>query len=100
MIRLKEEGAKDVPRFVETEDDGSFQVNYLPSGRYSLQITSNDITDAANSTMRPTEYKMVRVDRRDRRSGRPAGGRAIGATEAPARTTVLISSSNPDCCTV
>lgn len=61
MIRLKEEGAKDVPRFVETEDDGSFQVNYLPSGRYSLQITSNDITDAANSTMRPTEYKMVEL---------------------------------------
>ena len=33
----------------------------LPSGRYSLQITSNDITDAANSTMRPTEYKMVEL---------------------------------------
>jgi hypothetical protein len=61
IIRLKEEGAKEVPRFVEIEDDGNFQVNYLPSGSYTLQITSSDVPDPANSAAQPTEYKMVEL---------------------------------------
>jgi hypothetical protein len=61
IIRLKEEGAKEVPRFIEIEDDGTFQVNYLPSGSYTLQITSSDVPDAANSAAQPTEYKTVKL---------------------------------------
>jgi hypothetical protein len=61
IIRLKEEGAKEVPRFVEIEDDGTFQVNYLPSGSYTLQITSTDIPDPANSAAQPVEYKTVEL---------------------------------------
>jgi hypothetical protein len=61
IIRLKEEGAKDVPRLVEIEEDGTFQVNYMPSGRYTLQITSSDVPDPANSAAQPTEYKMVEL---------------------------------------
>jgi hypothetical protein len=61
IIRLKEEGAKEVPRLIEIEDDGTFQVNYLPSGNYTLQITSSDISNPANSAARPVEYKMVEL---------------------------------------
>ena len=61
IIRLKEEGAHDVPRFVEIEDDGTFQVNYLPPGSYILQITSSDVPEAANSAARPVEYKTVEL---------------------------------------
>ena len=61
IIRLKEEGAHDVPRFVEIEDDGTFQVNYLPPGRYTIEITSNDVPDTANSSARPAEYKTVEL---------------------------------------
>jgi len=61
IILLKEKEAKDVPRFVEIEDDGSFQVNYLPSGSYTLQITSHDIPDPANSAAKPVEYKTVEL---------------------------------------
>jgi hypothetical protein len=61
FIRLKEEGAKEVPRFVEIEDDGKFQVNYLPSGSYTLQIISSDVPDPANSAAQPTQYKTVKL---------------------------------------
>jgi hypothetical protein len=61
IIRLKEEGAEEIPRFVEIEDDGTFQVNYLPSGSYTLQITSSDVRDPANSAAQPTEYKTVKL---------------------------------------
>jgi hypothetical protein len=59
MILLKEEGAKEGSRFVEIEEDGTFQVNYLPSASYTLQIISSDVPDPADSAARPVEYKMV-----------------------------------------
>jgi hypothetical protein len=61
FIRLKEEGAEEVPRFVEIEDDGTFQVNYLPSGSYTLQITSSDVPDPAHSVSaaQPAAYKTI-----------------------------------------
>jgi hypothetical protein len=61
LIFLKEEGAEVVPRFVEIEDDGTFQVNYLPSGSYTLQINSSDVQDPANSAAQPTQYKTVKL---------------------------------------
>jgi len=64
LIRLKEDGAKDAVRLVENEDDGSFQVNYLPSGKYTLEITSIDapnLTDSADGPKEPRPYKTVRL---------------------------------------
>jgi hypothetical protein len=61
IIGLKEDGAKLATRLVEIEDDGTFQVNYLPSGSYTLQITSSDVPDPANSAAQPTEYKTVKL---------------------------------------
>jgi hypothetical protein len=61
IIRLKEEGAKEVPRLVEIEDDGTFQVNYMPSGSYTLEITSSDVPNLTSSAAQPTEYKTVKL---------------------------------------
>ncbi len=61
IIRLEEEGAHDVPRFVEIEDDGTFQVNYLPPGSYILQITSNDVSAPSDSPTQLVEYKTVEL---------------------------------------
>jgi hypothetical protein len=59
FIFLKEEGAEGVSRFVETEEDGTFQINYLPSGSYALQINSGEVPDPAHSTARPVADKTV-----------------------------------------
>jgi hypothetical protein len=59
FIFLKEEGAEGISRFVETEDDGTFQVNYLPSGNYTLQINSSEVPDPVNSAARPVADKTV-----------------------------------------
>lgn len=61
MIRLKEDGAPMFIRLVEIEDDGSFQVNYLPPGSYTLEITSRDVPDQTNPAVQPTEYKTVKL---------------------------------------
>jgi hypothetical protein len=61
LIRLKEDGAKDAPRLVEIEDDGSFQVHYLPSGTYTLEITSSDVPNLTTSAAQPTEYETVKL---------------------------------------
>ena len=61
MIRLKEDGAPMFSRLVEIEDDGSFQVNYLPPGSYTLEIISRDVPDRTSSAAQPTEYKTVKL---------------------------------------
>jgi hypothetical protein len=64
LIWLKEDGAKEAPRLVESEDDGTFRVNYLPSGTYTLEITSSDVPNLTNSADGPNEpraYKMVKL---------------------------------------
>jgi hypothetical protein len=61
FIRVKEAGAEETPRLVEIEDDGTFQVNYLPSGSYTLQVTSSRVPDPSNSAAQPTEYKSVKL---------------------------------------
>jgi hypothetical protein len=61
IIRLKEDGTALASRLVEIEDDGSFQVNYLPSGSYTLEITSSDVPNQTSSAVQPTEYKTVKL---------------------------------------
>ena len=61
IIRLKEDGSPLLSRVVEIDDDGTFQVNYLPSGSYTLEITSRDVQDPPNSAAQPTEYKTVKL---------------------------------------
>jgi hypothetical protein len=61
IIRLKEDGAPLADRLVEIEDDGTFQINYLSSGSYTLEITSRDVPDLTSSAAQPTEYKTVEL---------------------------------------
>ena len=59
MVRLRENGTKDIGRAVEIEDDGSFQINYLPAGSYTLLFMANDIPTSTNSPMQ--RYKTVKM---------------------------------------
>ncbi len=45
MVRLRAEGAKDQGRFVEIEEDGSFHMDYVPAGRYTLEVMATDRAD-------------------------------------------------------
>ena len=64
MIRLQENG-KDIDRLVMIEDDGSFQIDYVPSGSYTLEVMgAPDMTIPTS----PTDfseilrnYKMAKV---------------------------------------
>jgi len=38
MVRIREDGGKDVGKFVMIEDDGSFQFDYLLPGSYTLEV--------------------------------------------------------------
>jgi hypothetical protein len=58
MIRLKEDG-RDLPLLATMEDGGSFQINYLPSGSYTLSVIGSDYAkDAANATDLPREARV------------------------------------------
>ena len=65
MIRLREDG-KNISRFAMIEGDGSFQIDYLPPGSYTLVVTgSPDMTTPANSTDAPRvlrNYKVAEAD--------------------------------------
>lgn len=65
MLRLRENG-KNISRFAMIEDDGSFQIDYLPSGSYTLVVTgSPDKSIPASSTDSPRvlrNYKVAEVD--------------------------------------
>jgi hypothetical protein len=59
MVRMREVGAKEVGRFVEIEDDGSFQINYLPAGNYTVEVMANDISTSAGVPIK--SYKTVQL---------------------------------------
>jgi len=61
IIRLKDDKDPLASRVAEIEDDGTFQINYLPSGSYALQIISNDPPDMTGSGTPPKEYKAVKL---------------------------------------
>jgi len=43
MVQLREGNDKRPVRFAEIDDDGSFQINYLPSGAYTIVVIASDI---------------------------------------------------------
>jgi hypothetical protein len=58
MIRLKQ-GGRDLPQFATIEDDGSFEIDYVPSGSYTLWVTgSGDMTVPANVTEAARQSQM------------------------------------------
>ncbi len=63
MVRLREDGAKEVGRFVEIEEDGSFQINYLPPGSYTLEVSASDLssTESLEQANKPRGYKTVKL---------------------------------------
>jgi hypothetical protein len=55
MIRVREDG-KDIDRLVMIEDDGSFQIDYVPSGSYTLEVMgAPDMTIPTS----PTDFSEV-----------------------------------------
>ena len=61
MVRLREDGAKEVGRFVEIEEDGSFQINYLPPGSYTLEVNATDRFDSPGGPEKNRDYKTVKL---------------------------------------
>jgi hypothetical protein len=63
-VRLKE-GERDLPQLAMTEEDGSFQINYVPSGSYTMLVTGYpDETVGANATEAPRvlqNYQQAKV---------------------------------------
>jgi hypothetical protein len=58
IIRLKQ-GGRDLPQFATIEDDGSFEIDYVPSGRYTLGVIGfDDMTVSANVTGAERESQM------------------------------------------
>jgi hypothetical protein len=58
MVRLMEDG-RDLLQLATTEDDGSFQINYVPSGSYTLVVLgSDDMAVPADSTEVPRQPKL------------------------------------------
>jgi hypothetical protein len=61
LIWLKTDGSKDPKRLVAAHA-GSFQIDYLPSGNYTMQIMANELsTNQTSPGTVPQEYKLVRM---------------------------------------
>ncbi len=60
LVLLREPGMSDVSRSVDIEDDGSFEIHYLPPGSYKLQIAGND-SGPRDSPKPLVVYKTVRL---------------------------------------
>ncbi len=62
MIRLKEAGTKALAsRLVGIEVDGTFQIDYLPAGSYTLLISAFGDQDPATPSVQSAEYKWVEL---------------------------------------
>jgi hypothetical protein len=61
MVRMREDGGKDVGRFVMIEDDGSFQIDYLLPGSYILEVMGSDETSVAGTTDVPRVLRSYKV---------------------------------------
>jgi hypothetical protein len=60
MIRIKENG-KLLDRMSMLEPDGSFEIAYLPSGTYTLQINATDMPDMADPRARPQPVRQYQM---------------------------------------
>ena len=61
MIRLKEASEKSASRLVGNEEDGTFRINYLPSGSYTILITAFGVPDPARPGGMAAEYRSVEL---------------------------------------
>jgi hypothetical protein len=65
MVRIREDGGKDVGKSVMIEDDGSFQFDYLLPGNYTLEVMpAIDETSVGGTTDVPQvlrRYKMAKL---------------------------------------
>lgn len=65
MIRINEHG-RTLEAFAQTKDDGSFEIDYLPSGTYTIYVMgSPDETTPSNPTEPPKvlgQYQLAKVD--------------------------------------
>ena len=61
MIRV-EEGGKLLDRMSSLEPDGSFEVDYLPSGTYTMLIMGGDMNDPTTSPQPPRQYQTTEQD--------------------------------------
>jgi hypothetical protein len=58
IIRLKQDG-RDLPQLAMMENDGSFEIDYVPSGSYTLWVTgSGTMTVSASATEAARESQM------------------------------------------
>lgn len=61
MLRLREDG-KDIAGFAMIDDDGSFQIGYLPPGSYTLIVAAaGDITTSVDPQRIPLTYQTVEL---------------------------------------
>jgi hypothetical protein len=64
ILRVLEDG-RDTGRLVETEDDGTFQINYLPSGSYTLEVIGSPDTTVPTGVADPARvlrhYQMGKL---------------------------------------
>ena len=61
ILSVQEDG-KDIARFAPTEEDGSFQIDYLPSGSYTLVVTGgSDMTVPGSMTEAPQVGRMYQT---------------------------------------
>ena len=59
---LRYVGSAGLPRGIDVEEDGTFQVNYLASGTYTLEIRAYERPKETSAAyVEPTEYKMVHL---------------------------------------
>jgi len=65
MVRIQEDGGKEPFKFVMIEEDGSFKIDYLLPGNYTLQVTGVDEEKStANPPNAPTfsrRYQLAKV---------------------------------------
>jgi len=62
IVQFREDGVKQIARFVEALSDGSFQINFLPSGKYTLIVNANDLRDPSmEGPMVVRSYKTLKL---------------------------------------
>jgi hypothetical protein len=61
MIRIKDDKGGDIGKFATTEEDGSFQIDYLLPGSYMLEVTGNDRASTAGTVDVPQVQRFYQL---------------------------------------